>query len=148
MMFAFPKKRMHDTCWYLDEKDILKHGKITLITIVIKESDECNVWYNVEGRESGIVNESQILENDLQMPTPKWKVGDDVYYAYLDTAREIAYASGTIAKIEVHADGTTASDVQVMYIMQEDSDYWVAEDEIQSFADISIDDDQHYSETN
>jgi hypothetical protein len=138
MMFSFPKKQLADKCWFLSEQDELKFGTVKMISITIKEG-ECGIWYTVSvNNKDYIVQEQQVMDNDTKLPMPKWHIGDEINYSYMNTkSKQLRYDSGIIESIEVHAKGR---DAYIYYVVQEEPGYAIPEDDILAFAEDAIDD--------
>ena len=138
MKFSFPKKRIGDNAWFLNDIDALRHGIITLITISINEV-ECNVWYSilVSPEDIQCVKEDQVLDNDILVPSPKFHVGDEVNYNYLGENKREYNTDGMINNIQIHINGSNV--LEYCYFMTDDEDYWVLEEDIVGYKDNIID---------
>lgn len=138
MLFALPKRRIGEPIWYLNQQDMLVHGTVDMYTLCVKK-DEVTVWYGVvtDAGKTDTVSESQILENDHYIPSPKYHIGDEVHYQYENTEGQSIYDTGTVSKIEIILKDPRHAP-NVYYIMEEDENYFVHEDEVLSFAEKDV----------
>lgn len=141
MNFTLPKRRIKESIWFLTETDQLKHGFVDLVSILINEN-ECKIYYGVEvpNNDPGQVEyhtilEEQVMELDPNLPNPKWHIGDNVKFVYMDGRdKKFYYDEGKIERIEIYV--TDHKDkVEVAYFMEEDPDYAVMEGDIEGFAE-------------
>ena len=140
MQFQFPKKRINDTSWFLDGSDRMIFGTVKMISLAVKE-DSCSVWYTmlINEIDTIVVKEDQLItQGDLHVPSPKYHIGDAVTYTFLDKKKKLHETNGIISRIEIHIQDKS---IEYAYIMEDDDNYWVMDDDIQGFTEpaISID---------
>ena len=135
MKFEFPKFRINDSLWYLNEQDKLSHGEVKLITLAISEH-ECTVYYHIDNNGSVVVNERQVVDPIIKIPIPKYNLNDVVKYTYATSKdKQLKEFEGTIDKIDIQIVDKIIS---VMYYMDDDPDFFVLEDEIVGFGETSF----------
>lgn len=133
-MFAFPKKRIGDTGWFLSESDQLIFGSIVLITMAIK-ADLCSVWYSFVDEKETIhkaIPESNVVDGDRVIPNPKYNIGDQIDYLYdMKTkdgkGKESKMANGIIDQIEI---GIYEGEIQNRYYVDDEPNFHILEDEV------------------
>lgn len=133
MKFAFPNKRIDDTSWFLSDDNRLIYGRVVLITMAISK-DECKIWYTFNDDEEGqyVVEEAQVVANDFVIPTPKYKIGDEVMYQIqLAKSKKPAEQPGVISDIQIHM--YESSTFTIHYYMEDEDSYSVNENEIIAF---------------
>lgn len=136
MLFQFPKHRIADNIWFLSDKDFLIHGKIVLITLAISEK-ECNVYYHVvsDANHNHVITEKQVIDNVINIPSPKYMIKDVVKYKYTAVDNSIITAEGCIDSIQIHInDGV----IETIYFMEDDLEYHILEEEIVGFSEASF----------
>lgn len=134
MLMPIPKFKLEESIWFLTEKDLLKYGKIQLVSVAFS-LEESNVYYHVvdDSEMNHVVNEKQVVEKTYNILHPKYNIGDIVNYSFTATNRKRSTTNGTIEKIEIHI--TQEKTIEIGYIMDDDPDYIVLEDEIIGFSD-------------
>lgn len=137
MKFGFPVKKINDTCWFLSNEDALKYGQVKLITLAISEV-ECNIYYRIllENDEHVTVKEDQILEDRIVVPTPKFRLGDEVDYSFTTTDNIANEGYGIVEKVEIH--NSSNNRFSIVYFLEGDEETYFNEFEIQGFHEKTI----------
>jgi hypothetical protein len=129
MVFKVPDYKIEDCVWFLDQSDKLHFGKIKMFTLCVT-NEKTNIYYGIESNDemNFTIMESDIIPHNRQMPIPKYEAGDYISYKFITTNKEEVTTAGKIDRVELTIyDRNTA---EVVYIMDDDSDYWVLEDDI------------------
>jgi hypothetical protein len=130
MQFKFPKKSIGDRAWFLTNTDTLVFGKVSLITIAINE-DECKVFYRFfDEQDNGYtVGEEQVLENQVNVPNPKYAIGDSIIYSDIVEGQQVQFVD-TIKHVEIGVYEKGA--VEICYVMEHNVDGWIMEEQVLS----------------
>lgn len=127
MTFGFPKLRVNESTWFEDEGHIF-YGVVTLISIAMN-AEAAAVWYTItdEGNEEHVISEDQLTEENMHLPTPKYKIGQAVAYTYATGQNKMTNVVGIIDNIQMglYEDDTNT----VQYQMQKTNDM-IDEDDI------------------
>lgn len=126
-MFKIPDFRIGDSVWFLNGEDVLTYGVIDAINMAIK-TDSAVIYYGiVDGDLVYTIREDDVIKYNMDVPKPKYQVGEEVTYRYLTKTGQ-GIANGVIEKIEMsfYQDGT----YEICYFMDDDPDFWIIEDEV------------------
>lgn len=134
MQFQIPEYKIDEGVWFLDSQDNVVYGIISMFTLAVTK-EGTNVYYGVQLNDNThyTIRESDVIPHCRSLKKPRFEPGDGVAYKiYLaNNTEEIVY--GKIAEVEITIYDMFTS--EVVYTMEDDSDYWVLEDDVIGFAD-------------
>lgn len=133
MLMMCAKYKINDRAWFTSKTGQLVYGCVQLITIAIKEF-ESNIWYSFVDQYDNqyTVKESEVLDYNLSIPTPKYRVGDEVEYELITKDKEQIVITGVIERIEIGIYDNK-DEPEILYYMDDDPNYHVLEYEIVGF---------------
>ena len=100
MMFKIPDYRIGDSVWFLNGEDVLTYGVIDAVNMAIK-TDSAVIYYGiVDGDLVYTIREDDVVKYNMDVPKPKYQVGEEVTYRYLTKSGQ-GITNGVIEKIEM-----------------------------------------------
>lgn len=135
MQFRFPVKSINDKAWFVDESSYVNFGTVKIITVAINEN-ECKVYYRFvcEDNTEFTVEEAQVCEDAVKIPTPQFSVGEKVVYANLGEDGKHHQVIDSIEEITIGITDNKTCEV-IYYMLNRPPKSWVMEDEILCYAE-------------
>ncbi len=133
MNFKMPEYKIGQSVWFINPLNQYAYGIIKMFTMAVTEAST-NIWYSIDIGDKSLVPavpEGSIMPHNTGILTPKYEVGDHVKYNYTSTKNELVWTTGKIEKVEVIF--STRDKAEVTYVMDDDPNYWVLEEDITGF---------------